>query len=235
MNLGGFQKMTMLDYPEHIACTIFTTGCNMRCPFCHNSKLAKESYNTISETILFDFLKSRIGLLDAVCISGGEPTLQKDLKLFIQKIKDLGYLVKLDTNGTNPETMIDLIESNLIDYVAMDIKNCSEKYNITCGNNALDFSNIDKSIDYLLSCKIDYEFRTTVLKEYHTESDMIRIAKRLSGCRKYYLQKFVKSSNIFDDRCEELSNATLCKYLDIVKTIIPNAELRGVDVLDTKV
>lgn len=234
MNIGGFQKLTLLDYPGYTACTIFTTGCNMRCPFCHNSKLAKEKYNTIAENVLFDFLKSRVGLLDGVCISGGEPTLQKDLKLFIQNIKDLGFLVKLDTNGTNPKVMIDLIESGLIDYVAMDVKNSIDKYNITCGNNAINKDSINKSIDYLLNSNIDYEFRTTILKDFHTENDMIRIANRLVGCKHFYLQKFIKSNHIFDERCEELSDEELLKYLSIVRDMIPYAELRGVDVIEVE-
>lgn len=231
MNLAGFQKLTLLDYPEKTACTVFTTGCNMRCPFCHNSKIVKSTCNTIREDILFDFLKSRVGLLDGVCITGGEPTLQSDLKQFISKIKEIGFLVKLDTNGTNPDIVIDLVESGLIDYVAVDIKNSIDKYNITCGNNNIDKESILKTVDYLLEDHIDYEFRTTILKNYHTENDMIRISKRLSGCKRYFLQKFNKSENIFDDRCEELSYEELIRYLEIVREYIPNAELRGVEIL----
>jgi pyruvate formate lyase activating enzyme len=233
LKIAGFQKFTLLDYPEKTACIIFTRSCNMKCPFCHNSSLVlSDKLDTKDENDIFDFLKTRIGLLDGVCITGGEPTLQSDLKQFIYKIKELDFLVKLDTNGTNPDILIDLIESNLIDYVAMDVKNTIGKYNITCGNNNISIDSIRKSIDYLLNSDIDYEFRTTVLKDYHTESDMERISDTLQGCKRYYLQKFIKSNNIIDDRCEELDDETLIKYLHIVQKKIPYAELRGVDYID---
>lgn len=231
MNIGGFQKLTLLDYPGYTACTIFTTGCNMRCPFCHNSKLAKEQYNTIAENVLFDFLKSRVGLLDGVCISGGEPTLQKDLKLFIQNIKDLGYLVKLDTNGTNTNTMIDLVESGYIDYVAMDIKNSFDKYSMTCGIQSFYLGNIKRSIDYLLHSSIDYEFRTTIVKNYHTKTDVKLIANEISGCKNYYMQKFVKSNSIIDSRCEEQSDEEFVELYNEMKQYIPNVQLRGVSLV----
>lgn len=230
MHIAGYQKLTLLDYPEQTACIIFTTGCNMRCPFCHNSKIASSNDNYVDEEEIFNFLRSRVGLLDGVCISGGEPTLQADLKYFIKRIKDLDYLVKLDTNGSNVHVLKDLVESKLVDYVAMDVKNSIGKYSMTSGlsNNQI-VNNILESIKYLMQDKVDYEFRTTILKDYHTAADMDRLSVMLSGCKKYYLQKFIKSENIYDDRCEELSNDELLNYLKIVRKNIPNAEMRGVE------
>ena len=227
MKIAGMQKLTLLDYPNKVACTIFTSNCNFRCPFCHNASIVSDSTSTISDSDVFRFLEKRVGLIDAVCISGGEPTLQIDLKGFIKGVKELGYLVKLDTNGSNPHILIDLIELKLVDYVAMDIKNCIPKYAMTCGVQNLDIDKIKKSINYLLNSDIDYEFRTTILKDYHTESDMIRISEMLKGCKNYYLQKFLKSDSIIDNRCEELTDEEILHYLEIVRKNIPQAGLRG--------
>ena len=229
MNIAGFQKLTLLDYPNKTSCTIFTSGCNLNCPFCHNACLIKTNTNKFDESEIYRFLEKRIGLLDGVCITGGEPTIQNDLYTFIKGIKELGFLVKLDTNGTNPTVVENLVENNLIDYIAMDVKNTLGKYNITCGSNNVNTDNIKRSIDFIINAGIDYEFRTTVLKDYHTEADMERLSETLSGCKAYYLQKFIKSDRVNDDRCQELSDEELINYLKIVRVNIPNAELRGVD------
>ena len=228
MNIVGFQKITLLDYPNKVACTIFTSGCNLRCPFCHNSSIVLGTDTRLNETDIFRFLEKRVGLLDAVCISGGEPTLQLDLKGFIKNVKELGFLVKLDTNGTNYNKLVDLIESKLVDYVAMDIKNCIPKYAMTCGVQNVDMEQIQKSINYLINSDFDYEFRTTILKDYHTEADMVRISEMLKGCKRYYLQKFLKSDSVIDSRCEELQDSDILKYLEIVRENIPQVEVRGI-------
>lgn len=228
MIISGFQKITLLDYPSKVACTIFTSGCNLRCPFCHNSSIVLGTDTKLNETDIFRFLEKRVGLLDAVCISGGEPTLQLDLKGFIKNVKELGFLVKLDTNGTNYNKLVDLIESKLLDYVAMDIKNCIPKYAMTCGVQNVDIEQIQKSINYLINSDFDYEFRTTILKDYHTEADMVRISEILKGCKRYYLQKFLKSDSVIDSRCEELQDSDILKYLEIVRKNIPQAEVRGI-------
>ena len=176
--ISGFQKLTLVDYPGYTACLIFTQGCNFRCPFCHNSDLVigGNNANIIDEQVIFDYLDKRKGLIDGVCISGGEPLLQKDLELFIRKIKEKGYKVKLDTNGSKPKLLKNLIDNNLLDYVAMDVKNTSNKYALTTGVKT-NIEDIKESIDILKNSKIDYEFRTTIVKELHTIEDIKEILK----------------------------------------------------------
>lgn len=230
MNIVGLDKLSLLDYPDHVCCIVFTKGCNMKCPFCHNSDLVlnTEAQNTIDESFVFKFLEKRKGLIDGVCITGGEPTLQQDLKDFIVNVKELGYKVKLDTNGLYPSTLIDLIESDLLDYVAVDIKNSFDKYAMTCGVQDVDTKKIKQTIDYLMQSEIDYEFRTTVLRGYHTETDMRKLSDMLCGCKHYYLQKFRKVDSVIDSRCEELSDNEVAMYLTIVREKIPHAEARGI-------
>jgi len=192
MNIGGFQKVTLIDYPGKIAATVFTVGCNFLCPYCHNSELVdgKKSKNQprTDQTEIFKFLATRQGLLEGVCITGGEPTLQSDLPEFIKKIKDLGFLVKLDTNGSNPQMLADLLEEKLIDFVAMDIKAPLEKYKKVVGEN-INLEDIQRSVDLVRSAP-DYEFRTTVLPVLHTRKDILSIGRWLQGSKKYYLQQF---------------------------------------------
>ena len=197
MNIAGVQKVTLLDYPGKVACEIFTQGCNFECPFCQNSSLIPiTNTGEFSEEEIFEYLNLRKNILDGVVITGGEPTVQKDLKGFIKKIKDLGLLVKLDTNGGNPKVLQELIDEKLVDYVAMDIKNIFNKYNITAGKK-INLDNIKKSIEILKASKIDYEFRTTIIKEMHSLDDIISICK-LVGNAKYYLQNFEDSENVID-------------------------------------
>jgi len=192
MRLGGLQRTSLIDYPSKICAIVFTVGCNFRCPYCHNPELVDETVEEISEEAFFTFLKSRIGLLDAVTITGGEPTMHDDLVDFISKIKELGFLVKLDSNGTNPVILKQLVEEKLVDYVAMDIKAPLEKYERTVAR-AVDVVKIKESIDFLLENKVDYEFRTTVVKTLLPPEDFPEIGKLISGAKNYYLQPFVAS------------------------------------------
>lgn len=225
MKISGLQKVSLVDYDGQIATTIFTSGCNFACPFCHNSGLVKGTEPELAQSEILEYLNKRKNVLTAVCISGGEPTLHKDLPEFISKIKELGYLVKLDTNGTNLPMLKYLVENNLIDYVAMDIKNSFENYTITIGvENKI---NLKDTIDYLMNCGIDYEFRTTLIKNYHTSQDIEKIAKLISGANKYYLQKFVDNDNCLQRGLEEVSSSTANEYLNICLKEIPNTKLRG--------
>lgn len=196
----GFNKTTLLDYPGRVAATVFTGGCNFRCPFCHNgglvlSPLSQESY---SEEEILEFLKKRRNVLKGVCITGGEPALHADLPEFISEIKDLGYQVKLDTNGYAPKVLKKLLDEELLDYVAMDIKNCREKYALTAGRepDVFHVDKIDRSISILKEASVPYEFRTTVVKELHTREDMVKIAQWIKGCPRYFLQQYQDSENI---------------------------------------
>lgn len=231
MNISGLQKLTLLDYPNHIACTVFTNGCNFRCPFCHNASLVVNPVNDsfISETELFSFLKKRKGILEGVCITGGEPTLQRDLISFIDKIKELGYLVKLDTNGFQPEVLQELIQSKKIDYVAMDIKNSKEKYSKTIGLDTLLLHPIEKSVELLLTNKIPYEFRTTIVKEYHTLDDFTSIGQWLKGATRYYLQEFKDSGELIKKGLHALNKDEMLQIKEILTDFIPNTYLRGMD------
>ena len=202
MKINGFQKLTLLDFPEKMACIVFTAGCNFRCPFCHNASLVTHIDNdaAYTEEEIFSYLEKRKGLLEGVCISGGEPLLQPDIEEFIKKIKAMGYAVKLDTNGSFPEKLIHLAESGLIDYVAMDIKNCKEKYALTAGNEALNIGDIEKSVDFLLRGTVDYEFRTTVEDSLHTVEDIEKIADWIKGAKRYFLQNFTDSGDIIGEK-----------------------------------
>lgn len=221
MRLGGLQKTSLIDYPEKIAAIVFTIGCNFRCPYCHNPELVDETAEELSESDFFSFLESRVGLLDAVTITGGEPTVHTDLVSFIQKIKELEFLVKLDSNGTDPETLSYLIENKLVDYIAMDIKSPLEKYSATVARPT-DIQKIKRSIELLLENKVPYEFRTTVVKALLTPSDFHNIGTLIRGAKRYYLQKFVptkllnpgfrKKTMYSDEEFEELQT-TMAQYV----------------------
>lgn len=224
MKIAGFDKLSLLNYPDMVSATIFTNGCNFLCPYCQNSALVLDSQKNIliPEEEVLDYLSERKKLLDGVCITGGEPTIQKDLKEFITKIKALGLKVKLDTNGSNPEMLKDLIDNNLIDYVAMDIKTVFSKYNQITNRN-IDTDLLRRSIEIIESSNIDYEFRTTVVKEYVSYEDLIFILDYLN-CKKYYLQKFEdRQSNIVyhleaysEEELKEIYNKLKEKY-DFIK------------------
>lgn len=192
MTFLGIQKFTLLDYPSKIGTTLFSPGCNFSCPFCHNGEIVKENIDsgTISENDVLSFLRKRCGLIEGVCITGGEPTLQKGLMDFIIKIKALGFLVKLDTNGEKPDILKKLLEKNLLSYVAMDVKNSLSLYGKTIGIPNFDTRNIEKSIEILMSSTIDYEFRTTVVKEFHTKESLNEMAVFLKDAKLWRLQEF---------------------------------------------
>lgn len=230
MLIKGLQKTTLLDYPGKVACTIFTGGCNFRCPFCHNASLVtKIDDNNISEEEILSYLSKRKGILDGVCVTGGEPLLQNDIIPFLKKIKDIGLLIKLDTNGSRPNVLKQIISLGLVDYIAMDIKNSKEKYALTCGLD--DFpDDIETSIDIIMRSGIPYEFRTTVVKELHNKEDIISIGERINGTERYFLQGFIDSGDIIDNKIYSAYTADEMKeILNDVKKIIPCASLRGID------
>ncbi len=230
MKIHGFQKMTLLDFPGRVACTVFTGGCNFRCPFCHNAGLVTDidGETEIKEDYIIDFLSKRKGLLDGVAITGGEPLLQKDIEDFIRRIKQLGFAVKLDTNGSFPEKLKNLVNSGLIDYVAMDIKNSPSKYGLTVDISDFDYSKVQESIDFLKTGVVDYEFRTTVVAEFHTNKDIKEIAEILSGAKRYFLQNFVDSGNLIGENLHALSIETLTEMKNISAKFIQNVEIRGI-------
>ena len=230
MNIQGLQKLTMLDFPGHTACTVFTGGCNLRCPFCHNVPLVLDPNGEVpfTDEEIFSLLNKRKGVLDGVAITGGEPLLQKDIEEFCEKVKEMGFLVKLDTNGAYPEKLRSIIEKGLVDYVAMDIKNSFEKYALTCGVNGLDTAPFDESISILMSGKTDFEFRTTLVKEFHTFSDIEKIAERIKGAPKYYLQAFKDSGILSENSSSALSEEDMIKMRDIARKYVSIVELRGI-------
>lgn len=232
MIIHGFQKMTLLDYPGKVACTLFTAACNFRCPFCHNAGLVTciSADERIDTEEILAYLKKRQGILDGVCITGGEPTLQHDLPEFIRAIRALGYAVKLDTNGTSPDLLAALIDEGLVDYVAMDIKNTKEKYSTTIGLADYNLAPVEKSVALLLEGRVDYEFRTTVVAEYHTPEDIASIARWIEGAPRYFLQPFVDSGNLIgssDGQLHAPDATTLNQMLTTARAIIPKTVLRG--------
>jgi len=231
MQIYGFQKTTLLDYPKHLASTIFLGGCNMRCPFCHNSSLVLHptSVPTISAEEVLTYLAKRKGILEGVCITGGEPTIHPDVFELILKIKELGLKVKLDTNGSNPSVLKSLVENHLIDYVAMDIKNSKENYDLSIGINHYNINKINESIHYLLSSPIDYEFRTTIVKEHHTEEDMLSIGQWIKGAKAYYLQSYKDSGDVLSPGLSSHTKDTLLHFVKLLTPYVPNVQLRGVD------
>ncbi|MBR3600883.1 MAG: anaerobic ribonucleoside-triphosphate reductase activating protein [Lachnospiraceae bacterium] len=231
MNICGYQKTTLLDYPGHVAATFFTGGCNFRCPFCHNSDLITypSSTDNISEEEIFTFLKKRKNILSGICITGGEPTLQPDLAEFIEKVRSYGYKIKLDTNGYRPEVIADLLEKNLLDYIAMDIKAGYSNYVTASGISNLIIKKIEDSVSIIENSGIPYEFRTTVVKELHNETDFQEIADMISPKSPYFIQSFKDSGNILISGLSSCNNEELNKFLSIVKEKLPNSSLRGID------
>lgn len=228
---AGLQKLTLLDFPGKVACTLFTRGCNFRCPFCHNASLVvrPEEQRMYGNEEIISFLKKRAGVLDGVAITGGEPTLMNGLYDFIKEVKSLGYAVKLDTNGTRPEVLKRIVYDGLVDYVAMDIKNSPEKYAYTCGlPDSYDLSRIEQSKSFLMEGNVDFEFRTTVARPFHEEADFYKIAEWLKGSEKYFLQQFKDSGDIIGENVSAYSDEEMKRFLDILLPFVPNAQLRGV-------
>ena len=227
---AGLQKLTLLDYPGKVACTLFTRGCNFRCPFCHNASLVvrADEQPTYTNDEILAFLKKRQGILDGVAITGGEPTLMSGLYDFIVQVKEMGYSVKLDSNGTRPEVLKNLVMNGLVDYVAMDIKNSPEKYAYTCGlPESYDLSKIEESKNFLMEGHVDFEFRTTVAKPFHTEEDFYKIGEWLKGSEKYFLQQFKDSGDIIGQEISSFNESEMEKFLNVLLPFVPNTQLRG--------
>lgn len=231
MEIHGFQKTTLLDYPEHVAATVFTGGCNFRCPFCHNASLVIDPGETplIPEEEVLAYLEKRKGILEGVCITGGEPALQKDLRAFICKLKALGYLVKLDTNGYLPGVLWRLLEEGLLDYVAMDVKASLGNYAKATGCPHIDVSRIEESIAILKGCRIPYEFRTTVVKGIHSVEEFEEIGVLLEGCRVYYLQSYQDNENVIRQGYTDYPAQIMRDIADRARKYIDRVELRGVE------
>lgn len=230
MRIDGLQKMTLLDFPGKVACTVFTGGCNFRCPFCHNALLVTELPENPDYTVdeILAFLKKRSGLLDGVAITGGEPLINPDIGDFIRSIRRLGYSVKLDTNGSYPDRLKSLVAEGLIDYVAMDIKNCREKYAETVGLKSLELSRIEESVDFLKTGAVDYEFRTTVVKEFHTVEGIRSAAEWIKGAKRYFLQNFVDSGNLIDSSMSGVDKSVMLEMQRAAADFVPKTEIRGI-------
>lgn len=230
MNFNGFQKLTLLDFPGKVACIVFTAGCNFRCPFCHNASLVTHIDNEIiySEDEILSYLNKRAGIIEGVSITGGEPLMHKELSDFIKKVKALGLSVKLDTNGSFPDRLKELLDSGIVDYVAMDIKNSKEKYNLTidCPDFSMDI--IDKSIDIIMNSKVDYEFRTTVVNEFHRIQDIESVAKRISGAKAYYLQNFTDSGDLIQGNLSPVETQILKNMQKVASKYVENTQIRGI-------
>ena len=233
MLIKGLQKLTLLDFPEKMACTVFTFGCNLRCPFCHNASLVlseRADDTLIPEEEFFSFLQKRRGILEGVCITGGEPTLQPDLPAFIRKIRDMGFAVKLDTNGARPAVLKSLVAEGLLDYVAMDVKNSLSAYPETVGLTAFDVAPVEESMDFLMAGHIPFEFRTTLVKGLHTPEGVAEMGRRLAGEEKFFLQTFEDSGDLIAGEGDALSSFTPAEtqeLLCILRQYVPNAQTRG--------
>lgn len=213
MIIDGFNKLTLLDYPQTLACIIFTRGCNFACPYCHNSSLikCKSDEGLVKRNEVISYLKSRKDILEGIVVSGGEPTIQPGLKDLLIEIKDIGYKIKLDTNGTNPKVLKELLELNLLDYVAMDIKNTFAKYEDTV-ESRVNIEDIKLSMEILKASDIDYEFRTTIIKEFHTTQDIEELIKITQGSN-YYIQNFKDSDSVLKSGLHGFSK----DELDLIK------------------
>lgn len=229
MVIQGLQRLTLLDFPGKVACTVFLAGCNFRCPFCHNASLVVDTYKNkeIPEEEFFAFLNKRKGILDGVCVTGGEPLLRPGIEEFLERIQRLGFLVKLDTNGSFPDKLIRIVELKLVDYVAMDIKNSQESYGKTIGIEDYDISKVHKSVNYLLRGNVPYEFRTTVVREFHQRSDFESIGRWIQGANLYYLQQFVDSGDVIREGLHGYNRDIMNQALEVVKKSVQTAQLRG--------
>lgn len=228
MKISGLQKLTLLDFPGKTACTVFTPGCNFRCPFCHNSVLIPSDCEAlISEEQFFSFLVKRRRLLDGVCITGGEPLLQKDIADFCRRIKAEGFLVKLDTNGSLPDRLSYLIDNGLVDYVAMDLKNSKNRYAQTVGAENFDISPIEKSVDILMRSDIEYEFRTTAVREYHDRDSLLSAAEWIKGAKRYFIQPFKDSENVAFRNLHSFEKTDLESFKAEITRFVENTEIRG--------
>ncbi|MDO4815563.1 MAG: anaerobic ribonucleoside-triphosphate reductase activating protein [Bacillota bacterium] len=232
MQISGIQKLTLLDYPGTVACTMFTSGCNFRCPFCHNALLVlpdriEDSFLTEDEVM--GFLKKRFGVLDGVAVTGGEPLIHADMPQLLEKIKAIGYKIKLDTNGSNPKLLREIVEAGLVDRVAMDIKNSPAAYGETIGISDFDITKVEESKNLLLQGKVEYEFRTTVVKGIHTRESLVEAAKWIQGANEYYLQQFKDSGDlILPEGLGAYDKEEMTELCDAVRRYVPSAQIRGV-------
>ena len=231
MYLCGLQKLSMVDYPGKLAATVFTGGCNLRCPFCHNALLVTRLAETpvLPEEDVLSFLQRRRGLLDGVVLSGGEPLLQPDAADFLRKVRGMGFAVKLDTNGCFPERLAAILEAGLVDYAAMDIKNCREKYPQTVGVPGFDTAAVEESVRLLARSGVDHEFRTTFVRELHTAADVEAMGRWLQGAPRYYLQNFADSGNLIQEGWHGFTALELQGFADIARPFFKQVELRGAD------
>ena len=230
MLIHGLQKMTLLDFPGRVACTVFLGGCDFRCPFCHNFELATgEAKPVMDDAELLSFLRKRQGLLDGVAITGGEPCLNPALPDLLAQIRELGFQTKLDTNGYHPALLARIVEAGLADYIAMDIKNSPEKYARTCGVERVDLGPIEESIAILKDAAPDYEFRTTVVAELHEPSDFHAMGKLIEGAKRYFLQGFTDRDTVPFDGFSAPTQDVLESYAEIARAYVPDTQLRGID------
>lgn len=227
MKFGGLQKLTLLDYPQKVACTVFCTGCDFRCPFCHNNSIVTGVGEEWTVEEILTFLNKRKTVLEGVCLTGGEPLLYPDVADFLASVKQMGYKVKLDTNGSFPYKLEKLVKDGLVDYVAMDVKNTPELYAITCGAD-VDVNAVRQSAKLLLSGAVDYEFRTTVTRTFHTEQSLAELALLLKDCKRWFLQQFVHGEDLIDPSVEGYSDDELRSLYEKVRRYCPSAQLRGI-------
>lgn len=229
MKINGYEKFSMVDFEGKICCTVFTGGCNLRCPFCHNGALVigDVKANQIDDDEVIEYLKKRKGLVDAVSVTGGEATLQPDLADFLRRVRELGYTIKLDTNGLRPDVLKSLLDEELVDYVAMDIKNSPEKYAMTVGLKSVDLDKINESMRIVKQSGVNHEYRTTIIEEFHTLEDMQKIADWVSGANAYYMQHYKDSEGCISHGYHEISKATAEKYAELFKDKVGKVGLRG--------
>jgi pyruvate formate lyase activating enzyme len=230
MDFSGWEKLSLVDYDDNITTTLFMAGCNFRCPFCHNSALVLDPAGSphIAWDTIMDYLKKRRGVLDAVCVTGGEPTLMPDLEAKLRDIKSLGYKVKLDSNGSHPGILKKVVADGLVDYVAMDIKNCPVKYPMTVGA-AVNMDDVKESVDFLIHGKIPYEFRTTAIDEYHSMKDFELIGQWLEGAKRYYIQRYIDSENCISHGLHMLPKEKALEAKAILDKYVESVNLRGYD------
>lgn len=234
MRIVGLQKMTLLDYPGKVACTVFLGGCNFRCPFCHNGGLLDgDAPEVMTEAELLNFLKGRRGLLDGVCMTGGEPTLSTQLPQLLADIKALGFDVKLDTNGSRPKVLKQLVEAGLVDYVAMDVKNCPDRYAATVGLSGAPLEALEESLRFLMKSGADYELRTTVVREFHDEDAIMAMGKWIYGLNgfqkipKLFLQPFVQRASVLDQALTAPETAEITRFVELLSTFAQAVSIRG--------
>ena len=226
MIIRAVQKFSAVDYPGLLCATVFTPGCNLRCPFCHNGSLVLESEPDLREEVVFDFLETRKNKLDAVCLSGGEPLLQKGVEEFFKRVKEMGFKTKLDTNGTRPQYLKEILESGFVDYVAMDIKNSPAKYAETVGLKAVNLSDIYKSIEVLKTSGVEHEFRTTVTRTCHDEESLREASEMIEGASQLYLQTYIESENVIDKSVEGYSEEEMKSLFELLRKTVPFVKLR---------